>query len=153
MSFDSLLDQIGLSIPLADFSNESVSAANVGWHLEHSMLVLNNVILAAIRSDPSKYKWKFSGIRSVLFLMGKFPRGRAQSPQSVRPKEFNDVTALDEHLAKTRKYIQSLDSIDEGKYFEHPLFGQLKGRQLKRFLKLHTKHHLVIVSDILENRE
>ena len=40
--------------------NNRVSASSVGWHIEHSLLVIIEIIEALKQSDNTAYKWKFS---------------------------------------------------------------------------------------------
>ena len=41
----------------------SVSSKNVGWHVDHSLKVINSVINTLKESKPKNYKWKFNIMR------------------------------------------------------------------------------------------
>ena len=43
-----------------DQSEPSVSAASVGWHIQHTLLVITQIIKVLKSSDPSRYKKKFN---------------------------------------------------------------------------------------------
>ena len=44
------------SIQFKERKNLKVSKATVGWHLDHSLKVLNSVLFAIKNSDPKLYK-------------------------------------------------------------------------------------------------
>jgi hypothetical protein len=87
-----------------------------------------------------------------VFTIGRIPRGRAESPESVRPKQF-DPTSLILHAEKTKQTLPLLQSVGEGEYFLHPYFGNLKKNDAIRFLEIHTRHHLLIMKDIINNKK
>jgi len=147
---EKLLDQLEDKIPFCRELNQEVSQANVGWHIEHSLLTLDEIINFLIQSNPNDYKWKFNFIRIVVLTMKKIPRGKAKSPKVVQPKENIDNNDLLMHISKTRYKIKELENISADKYFEHPFFGKLRLRQTKIFLEIHTKHHLEIIEDIIK---
>ena len=60
--------------------NTAVSSVNVGWHIEHSSLVIIKIVESISKSDLKKYKWKFNIKRSFVFFLEKFPRGKAKAP-------------------------------------------------------------------------
>lgn len=128
--------------------NTSVSSVNVGWHIEHSSLVIIKIIETVSKSDPKKYKWKFNIKRSFVFFLEKFPRGKAKAPDIVMPKqtEKTDFSAL---LIKTKEAIKKLDQVDHNQYFLHHVFGDLNKKNTFIMLDIHTKHHLQIIKDII----
>jgi hypothetical protein len=56
---------------------------------------------------------------------------------------------LKDSIAKAKENIASLASAQKNHYFEHPYFGKLNLKPTIKFLKIHTKHHLKIINDIL----
>ena len=114
------------------------------------MLTLNGITAALINSNPKDYKWKFNFIRIIVLTTGTIPRGRAQSPEIVQPKETFTNESLAKHIQTTRQKIAELENIQADKYFEHPFFGKLKLKDTVKFLEIHTKHHLNIIEDILK---
>lgn len=146
---DELLTQLENKIPFFETSNLEVSKATVGWHIEHTLLTLNGITDFLIQSNPNDYKWSFNFIRIVVLTMKKIPRGRAKSPEVVRPKGTIDKNSLQTHLSATRNKIKELEFLPKDKYFTHPFFGKLKFRQTISFLEIHTNHHLEIINDII----
>lgn len=128
--------------------NTAVSSVNVGWHIEHSSLVIIKIIETVSKSDPKKYKWKFNMKRSFVFFLKKFPRGKAKAPDIVVPKQIEktDFPAL---LIKTKEAIKKLDQVEHNQYFLHHVFGDLNKKNTFIMLDIHTKHHLQIVKDII----
>ena len=66
-----------------DISREDVSARSVGWHILHSLKVIQSILVALKKSDPERYERKFNFLRSVMFALNWFPRGRAKAPKMV----------------------------------------------------------------------
>ena len=130
--------------------NVKISNVSVGWHLDHSLKVINSVFDALKNSDPAKYKSQFNGLRILAFTLRSFPRGKAKSPKRVLPPEIiikEDVKKQLEFAIDNFKVFQDLK---ENQYFEHPIFKKLNKKKAIKFLKLHTNHHLKIVKDILK---
>ena len=45
--------------------------------------------------------------------------------------------------------MKNWESLDKNTHFPHPFFGILNKKETENFLVLHTKHHLMIINDIL----
>lgn len=134
-------------------SDSRISKADVGWHIEHSFMVLNAVTDALAKSDPTKCKRKFSIIKLMVFTFGKIPRGKGRAPEIVKPKNPVSAKTLQELLSKTRVKLKELEGLESGSYFRHPVFGDLRLQDAKKFLIIHTKHHLAIINDILKDTD
>ena len=147
---ENLINQLEAQITNCELLNEEVSQSNVGWHIEHSLLVINGVIEFLIQSNPTDYKWKFNFTRFIIFTTGKIPRGRAKSPKSVKPKEVKDKNELTKELSFIRSNISQLDSASKDNYFDHSVFGMMNLKKTKKFLDIHTKHHLNIIEAIVK---
>jgi len=132
----------------ADKINTSVSSVDLGWHIEHSLLVIIKIIETVCKSDSNKYKWKFNFIRTVVFFQNKFPRGEGKAPESVIPKK-TEKTNFDALFATTREAIEQLKNADSHQFFLHPVFGNLNKKNTFIMLDIHTKHHIHIIKDIL----
>ena len=130
----------------------AISQSTVGWQIDHSLLVVNGVINQLKKSDPKDYNWKFNRIRFLLQITNKIPRGRAKSPTSVIPLESTTKEDLLEKMELAKKQVFDLEKLPSKSYFTHPLFGDLKLKTALWFLKLHTKHHLKIIEDILKTK-
>lgn len=137
-------------IQFKERKNLKVSKATVGWHLDHSLKVLNNVLLAIKESDPKLYKKQFNSLRFITFTLGKFPRGKAKSPKRVLPPEIIETNAIEKQLEEVKRNIGFLAEVEETQFFEHPFFNHLNKKQTLKFLGMHTNHHLKIIKDILK---
>jgi len=147
-----LLKEIADKIPSHELINEKISTSSVGWHIEHMLLVINRIIMALEKSDPSEYRWQFNLHRLIIFNIRRIPRGAAKSPKSVVPKEFTRGSLAD-HLQGTLQTTKKLDDIAQDKFFVHSYFGNLKLEKAKLFLEIHTHHHLKIIRDIVKQVE
>ena len=131
-------------------SNKAISEVSVGWHIEHSLLVIKQITATVAQSEPKLYKSKFNVKRFVVFLTKTIPRGKAKAPKVVIPSEEITVDSLQESLKNTYQAIAYLKDCQENQYFMHPFFGQLNKKQTIKFLAIHTEHHLKIIRDILK---
>ncbi len=147
------LVELKANIEVFDYQTDSVSSANIGWHIEHSLLVLNGVVDSIKVSDPNKFKWKFNFSKQYIYIIRRFPRGKGRAPKSVIPKEqVVDEGGLLVQLELSLKNIDLLSTLSEGMFFKHPLFGNLKLRDSIHFLELHAEHHLKIIREIVSDR-
>ena len=147
------MDELEAKISQQALVNPLVSKVSVGWHIEHALLTVNAIIEALKNSNPASYKWTFSFSRILVFIMNDFPRGRAQAPTVVRPTiNFNQKTLVN-HINLAKEKIKELDRLQPNNYFEHPYFGHLNVKPAIKFIRIHTKHHLDIINDILKRKE
>ena len=133
-----------------EVQNVQVSQAAVSWHLDHTLKTINTVCTALQASNPQEYNSKFNFQRVLVHTLGNIPRGVAQSPASVRPPEVVHLDSLLLQLEEAKKRVQQISELEEQAYFEHPVFDHLDRDQTRRFLDVHTNHHLKIIRDILE---
>ena len=146
-----LLDQLQSDISSFDKVNLAVSSGSVGWHIAHSLKTIDQIVTACKHSNPSEYQWHFNFKRFLfLSIAKKFPRGKARAPKIVRPEgEINqEILALS--LEKVKEHLQNWKGLDVNVHFPHPYFGVLNKKETENFLVLHTKHHLMIIKDILK---
>ncbi len=146
-----LVDQLEAFIAHANKKNDTVSAAGVGWHIEHCLLVVEVSVKALKKSDPQDYRPAFSFWRTVTFWVGRFPRGKAKAPKAVQPVLDLDEVALRQHLSETREGLMAIETFNPNQFMKHPIFGHLRVQQAIRFMELHTRHHLTIIKDILKH--
>ena len=146
----SLINELELRVAESDRSDSRISVSNVGWHIEHSLLVLNGITDALRRSNPADFKRSFNFIRIMVFTFGKIPRGKGKAPGSVMPKEIINQAILLNHKKKKKIKIRDIEKLESDRFFKHPFFGDLKLTQTIKFLHIHTKHHLNIINDILK---
>jgi hypothetical protein len=144
-----LLDQIESHIPQHEKMNPEVSQSSIGWQLDHSLLVINGIIAQLSQSNPNHFRWRFNLNRTYIQCRNSIPRGKAKAPKQVRPAETITIEDLQNKLALAQNNIILLESLPKNSYFTHPYFGDLNLKATNWFLKLHTKHHLKIVNDII----
>lgn len=146
-----LIDELETKLHFIEQKKESVSQSTVGWHLEHSLLALIKMISAIEHSNPADYKRKFNIKLAVVLLLNKFPRGRANVPDSVKPGDVINKDTIAPLLSKARQKVESFEKLTEGKFFTHPVFGNLRLKQARRIIAIHTQHHINIINDILRS--
>jgi hypothetical protein len=149
-NLDTILPELANYIADYNQSNHAISEASVGWHIEHSLLVIKQVTATVAQSEPKLYKSKFNVKRFVVFLTKTIPRGKAKAPKVVIPSEEITVDLLQESLKNTYQAITYLKDCEANQYFMHPFFGQLNKKQTIKLLEIHTQHHLKIIRDILK---
>ena len=137
-------------IPHSKNINIKISKADVAWHLDHSLKVINAVAKSMETSDPTLFRNNFSLVGKICFMLGFFPRGKAKAPKYVKPPEVILDSAIVAQLAEARQHIKEINNLDENAYFRHPLFGHINKKRVMRFLDTHTNHHLKIVKSILK---
>jgi hypothetical protein len=146
-----LLNDLEGKIDSKDSINPSVSKSDVSWHIAHSLKVISKVVETVKISNPQEYRWKFNHTRSFVYLFNYFPRGKGKAPKAVVPTDAQTSEQLREDLQTVRLMLLELKHLDAKSNFMHPYFGQLNLKQTKKFLALHTKHHLKIINDILKS--
>jgi len=142
------LSELHKYIDNAEKMHEKISSVNVGWHIEHSLLVIQKIGETVIQSDPNNYTWKWNASRCLVFTLNKFPRGKGKAPDIVKPTQ-TEKTDFDAMFAKTRSIIEELKSCSANQFFLHPIFGNLNKKNTFIMLDIHTRHHILIINDIL----
>ncbi|AXG68464.1 hypothetical protein KORDIASMS9_00679 [Kordia sp. SMS9] len=129
--------------------NPAISKADVAWHLDHVLKTINRITEVLENSDPKVYEGSFNFTKMASLTAGFIPRGKVQSPPSVRPPAIIVTDDILKQLTESRKNIEKLKTLEATTNFNHPMFGMLNKAQTIRFLEVHTNHHLKIISDIL----
>ncbi|WP_452227400.1 DUF1569 domain-containing protein [Lacinutrix cladophorae] len=132
-----------------NISNTKVSKSDIAWHIDHSLKVINSVVISLQKSDPNTFKNNFSFLGKIFFTLGFFPRGKAKAPKYVKPPEVILKEDLLTQVQQAKTNIQTIANLNENAYFKHPLFGHINKKRVTKFLVLHTTHHLKIIEDIL----
>ena len=146
---DGLVNTLSTYLDKKDVVNAAISKGSVGWHLQHSFMVVSKIIYALKQSNPTDYKSKFSFIKTIVFTLNKIPRGRGKAPKVVLPNDIITIDDLKKDKQTAIETINTLDTINANNYFLHPYFGNLKRKDTIKFLNIHTQHHLNIINDIL----
>jgi hypothetical protein len=145
------LEKLEQHIPDWQKTNTTVSAASIGWHIQHAALVTTRIIDTIKSSDPSNYKWKFNLARSLVFLINKIPRGKGKAPGSVLPTDIS-TESLRQSLNTAKVALEDLSGLRPEHHFDHPYFGKVSLKPSARFLYLHAEHHRKIIEDILNKK-
>lgn len=145
-----LINELEAKMPFYEKSNMVVSQSTIGWQIDHSLLVINSVISQLKESNPDDYKWKFSKYKLLIQITNTIPRGKVRVPKSVKPIDVATIQDLTSKLELAKKHLMDLEMLDPKSYFTHPFFGDLKLKSAIWFLKLHTRHHLKIIADIIK---
>jgi hypothetical protein len=145
-----LLHQLENHISYFEKTNPKVSNSTVGWQIDHCLLVINGIIGQIEISEPLKFQPKWTFPKFMVFITGKIPRGKAKAPKVVIPTQVATQEELLAKLAAAKNNVLKLDSFSENQFFNHPFFKDLNVKQTKKFLTIHTKHHLKIIEDILK---
>ena len=82
-----LVNQLESYIANYEKVNLAVSQSSIGWHIDHSLMVINGIIDQLKKSNPEQYKWQFNWIRIFIQIINKIPRGKAKAPKVVQPLE------------------------------------------------------------------
>ena len=134
-----------------DTLNTSVSASSVGWHLDHSLKVIIYICRMIKVSNPDEYAWKLNGLRTLVFMMGDFPRGRAKAPASTIAKEDISIDDINNQLDQAKQLLDEIKDCSPLSHFEHFIFGKLNLKKSHGFMVIHTRHHIKIMRDIINS--
>lgn len=150
-SLPALLQELENKIPYSEKINTKVSQAPAGWHIQHSLLVALQIIQAVERSNPAEYQYKFNLPKFLVYTLNKIPRGKAKAPERVMPKEAFNAEKLKEDFQLLKNRLAVLETLQPHNFFIHPIFGHLHVKATVKMLKLHTRHHIDIINDIIKN--
>jgi len=142
------LAELSANIALFERQNAAVSNASIGWQIDHSLRVMNQVIAALIRSNPDEYKPKFNWRKTYVFLTKRIPRGKVKAPKGILPTEEITESSLRSAIELAKENILLLGNCNPNHFFVHPFFGQVNVRETYVFIEVHTEHHLKIIRDM-----
>ena len=149
-NIENKLVELSKFITDAEKLNTKISSVDVGWHIAHSLLVIIKIIETVTKSDPDLYKWKFNFARAIVFTLNRFPRGKSIAPKIVEPNQ-HEKTDFESLFTEARKSIDALKNADSNNYFRHPVLGNLNKKNTFIMLDIHTKHHILIINDIISS--
>jgi len=146
-----LINELETKIQHSEKLNSTVSKEPIGWHIQHSLLVCLQIITTIEKSNPADYKSKFNIKKFVVYTLNKIPRGKGKAPESVIPKTAVNADELNKDFQLLKARLTVLNTLQLNNYFKHPYFGQLNLKATVKMLKLHTKHHINIINDIIKD--
>ena len=144
------LQKIESLLSKIDVTNEKVSKASVGWHLEHLLLILNSSLKGLTMTDPKDYKPKSSLKKFVFLNFGLIPRGKINAPKQFFPLEIPTQESILKLMSLAKERLEVTKNLPEKSFITHPFLGDFDKKTTLRFLWLHTNHHLKILDDILK---
>lgn len=149
-NINGLMDELRSGFPKYALMRADVSAADAGWHLEHSMLVIRRAYRAVLDSDPGEFRPNY-GIKTYLFfnVIKRIPRGRAKAPAAVIPAAGITEATLLQSFDKTMAAIADYEKAGAKQFFRHGLLGNLDRDRTRLLMVMHTRHHLDIIRDIV----
>lgn len=133
-----------------DKSAPEISEASVGWHLEHSLLVISKTIEGLKISRPENYAPKNNFAKIFVMITGYIPRKKGKAPKITIPENDFNSENISENIELIKTNLHQLDALHPDSFIEHPYFGHLNVKESLRFLKIHNNHHLKIIKDILK---
>ena len=148
-NIDDQLQKMESLLPKIDVTNEKISKASIGWHLEHSLLILNSSLKGLTMTDPKDYNPKSSLKKFVFLNFGLIPRGKIRAPKQFFPLEIPTQESILKLLNLAKERLEATKELPEKSFITHPFLGDFDKKTTLRFLWLHTNHHLKIVDDIL----
>jgi len=144
------LRKIESLVPEINKENLQISKASVGWHLEHSLLILNGSLKGLTMTNPENYRPKFSIKKFVFLNFGLIPKGKIKSPKQFIPLETPTKESIEKLLNLAKERLETVKNLPSKSYITHPFLGDFDKITTLKFLVLHTNHHLKIVDDILK---
>lgn len=147
-----LISQLNEIENLKQFSDKSapeISEASVGWHLEHSLLVISKILEGLKKSNPKEFKPHFNFSKLMVMTTGYIPRKKAKAPKFTIPSGGKIFQNIENLIVDIKKNLPEVENLNANSFVAHPLFGHLNLKQTIKFLCIHTRHHLKIVKDIL----
>lgn len=149
---NALLKNLESKIEFKDTINLSVSAANIAWHLDHTLKVINSVITTLKKSNPEEYKWGINFKKNYFLFIGTIPRGKAKAPKYVTAQEDISLKDIQRQLQTDKFLVDELKDLPKKSNIKHPFVGPLNLKQAIRFMEIHTNHHIKIMDDILKKQ-
>jgi len=150
LDLDKELNQIESYLSSMDKINVEVSKAPVKWHLYHSLKVINGVLKEAQNSIPEEYNPKTNRQWRYVSIFNKIPRNKVTAPSKVNPSYNIQKDQIIAELQKARKSIEGWSDLEKNNFYKHAVLANLNKRKIKKFLRVHSRHHLKIVKDILK---
>ena len=90
---------------------------------------------------------------ALVFLSGRIPRGRGRSPDVVLPRQDVSPAELGTLLDQSERILTEVHDLDPKTWFRHFAFGVLDRNNTLRFILIHNRHYLRIISDIVARYE
>lgn len=148
-TIDQTIDDFRAVVAQADVDASVVSQWNVGMHIHHCCLAMIGISKGLAKSTPPVPRMRPSIARYCAFAVERFPRGQAKSPTFAVPAASAPQEELLALLDRSQKMMVEARALDADRWVTHPIFGPLRRDDALKFVRIHNRHHLRIVADIL----
>ncbi len=148
MSGDYGLEDLRSSMASAALRASAVSEWTIGMHVHHCCLAMIVICRSLIASTPPTPRSRFSLATALVFSSGRIPRGRGRAPDAVLPRQDVSPEELGTLLDQSERFLTEVPDLDPKTWFRHFAFGVLDRDKTLRFIRIHNRHHLRIISDI-----
>lgn len=148
-----IIEELSSYLNSSEVLEVKVSNWSVGAHIEHCTKVIVGICTTLEQSNPDDYRKKFSLAQKIIFASGKIPRGKGKSPKRVVPDLTSSISQIQKYLEKAEEKLNAIESLPEKSHFNHPNFGSLDLKRAKKFIDIHTNHHIAIIKDIIKAHE
>lgn len=135
----------------AELSAPAISSWSVGMHVHHCALSVIGICRTLAASTPPPPRERSSLLASMVLRVGRMPRGRARAPEVVVPAENIPREELVALLDECERQLASVQAMNRDAWFRHFFFGVLKRDRAVKFIDMHNRHHLRIISDIVSS--
>jgi hypothetical protein len=149
MLIEKEINELENLIGQSGITNPEVSAKGIGWHIDHALRSISLMSKILKKSNPTDFKWQFNKMRFVVFSLRAMPRGKGRAPEPSTNNEEISKSGLESLMADTRKYLIEIENLPTNSYFTHPYFGMMNLAMTKKLIRIHTRHHMKIIRDIL----
>ncbi len=149
MSGDYGVENLRTSVARAALRAPAVSEWSIGMHVHHCCLAMIGICQSLIASTPPPPRSRFSFVTALVFSSGRIPRGRGRSPDVVLPRQDVSPAELWTLLDRSKRILTEAHDLDPKTWFRHFAFGVLDRDKTLRFIRIHNRHHLRIISDIV----
>ncbi|HKW14664.1 MAG TPA: DUF1569 domain-containing protein [Candidatus Krumholzibacteria bacterium] len=143
------LEELRAAIASAQVTVPAVSGWSVGMHVQHCCLAMIGTCGVLTKSEPPPPPSRPPVIRVVVFTTGRIIRGRGQAPERALPQADISPAELTSLLEEAGRQVAAAGNLEPERWFKHFMFGVLKRDDALKFLRIHNRHHLRIVSDIV----
>ncbi len=143
------LDEMRGYAPQTDKRVADVSGWSVGMHVHHLNLAMIGVCRSLAASEPPVPPSTFNPLRALIFTSGRIPRGRGKSPEAAVPSDGITEAELLTMLEESERLLDASRTLSPDHWYRHFAFGVLDRDRTLKFLRIHNRHHLRIVRDIL----
>ncbi len=129
-----------------------ISEWGVYEHIDHLLKVNDAILIKILGSERIDGGKNFLG--SFALLSGWLPRGRGKSPPKLRG-ELASKESLHTRIEGILQQLNKLKNLpeklaDKQGVMKHIYFGVLNTAEWIKFIRIHNRHHLKIINDILK---